>query len=197
MVMSVLEIVIISAGLSLDVFVAMAYMGAGFSKINKKNLIGLCLLFGGVQWGCLIVGNLLTLLPIFRDSSNSSSRIADHWEAVTVLIFIGLGIYMIWKGLKKRNILERRNDEIDWKKTTFLALVTSVDAFLAGIGMGFLEAQMIHQSLAIFPITVLSVICGVYAGYMLGAVHNSQAYLAGGALFLIAGADVVIKYCMY
>ena len=48
MVMSVLEIVIISAGLSLDVFVAMAYMGAGFSKINKKNLFGLCLLFGGV-----------------------------------------------------------------------------------------------------------------------------------------------------
>ena len=38
MVMSVLEIVIISAGLSLDVFVAMAYMGAVFSKINKKNL---------------------------------------------------------------------------------------------------------------------------------------------------------------
>ena len=67
--------------------------------------------------------NLLTLLPIFRDSSNSSSRIADHWEAVTVLIFIGLGIYMIWKGLKKRNILEQRNDEIDWKKTTFWHLL--------------------------------------------------------------------------
>ena len=139
--MSVLEIVIISAGLSLDVFVAMAYMGAGFSKINKKNLFGLCLLFGGV--------------------------------------------------------LEQRNDEIDWKKTTFLALITSVDAFLAGIGMGFLEAQMIHQSLTIFPITVLSVIGGVYVGYRLGTVHNSQAYLAGGALFLIAGVDVVIQYCMY
>ena len=106
-------------------------------------------------------------------------------------------IYMIWKGLKKRNILEQRNDEIDWKKTTFLALITSVDAFLAGIGMGFLEAQMIHQSLTIFPITVLSVIGGVYVGYRLGTVHNSQAYLAGGALFLIAGVDVVIQYCMY
>ena len=104
---------------------------------------------------------------------------------------------MIWKGLKKRNILEQRNDEIDWKKTTFLALITSVDAFLAGIGMGFLEAQMIHQSLTIFPITVLSVIGGVYVGYRLGTVHNSLAYLAGGALFLIAGVDVVIQYCMY
>lgn len=193
--MSVPEIIIISAGLSLDVFVAVAYMGSGFSKINKKNLLALCLLFGGVQWGCLIVGNLLTLLPIFRNSS--SSRIADHWEAVTVLIFVGLGIYMIWKGLKKQNLLERRNDEIDWKKTTFLAFVTSIDAFLAGIGMGFLEAQMIHQSLTIFPITVLSVILGVYAGYRLGTVHNSQAYLAGGALFLIAGLDVVIQYCIW
>ena len=104
---------------------------------------------------------------------------------------------MIWKGLKKQNLLERRNDEIDWKKTTFLAFVTSIDAFLAGIGMGFLEAQMIHQSLTIFPITVLSVILGVYAGYRLGTVHNSQAYLAGGALFLIAGLDVVIQYCIW
>lgn len=56
---------------------------------------------------------------------------------------------------------------------------------------------MIHQSLTIFPITVLSVIGGVYVGYRLGTVHNSQAYLAGGALFLIAGVDVVIQYCMY
>ena len=45
--------------------------------------------------------------------------------------------------------------------------------------------------------TVLSVIGGVYVGYRLGTVHNSQAYLAGGTLFLIAGVDVVIQYCMY
>ena len=194
MIRSVPEIIVISAGLSLDVFVAVAYMGAGFSKINKKNLFGLCMIFGSIQWGCLIIGNLLTLLPIFRNSS--SSKIAKQWEAVTVLIFVGLGIYMIWKSLNKKNILERRNDKIDWKKTTFLALVTSVDAFLAGIGMGFLEAEMIHQSLTIFPITVLSVVLGVYAGYRMGTVHNSQAYLAGGALFLIAGVDVIIQYCI-
>ena len=152
------------------------------------------MIFGSIQWGCLIIGNLLTLLPIFRNSS--SSKIAKQWEAVTVMIFVGLGIYMIWKSLNKKNILERRNDKIDWKKTTFLALVTSVDAFLAGIGMGFLEAEMIHQSLTIFPITVLSVVLGVYAGYRMGTVHNSQAYLAGGALFLIAGVDVIIQYCI-
>ena len=62
---------------------------------------------------------------------------------------------------------------------------------------GVSGTQMIHQSLTIFPITVLSVIGGVYVGYRLGTVHNSQAYLAGGALFLIAGVDVVIQYCMY
>ena len=106
-------------------------------------------------------------------------------------------IYESGRDLRSETFLNSANDEIDWKKTTFLALITSVDAFLAGIGMGFLEAQMIHQSLTIFPITVLSVIGGVYVGYRLGTVHNSQAYLAGGALFLIAGVDVVIQYCMY
>mgnify|MGYP000391101507 FL=1 len=43
MVMSVLEIVIISAGLSLDVFVAMAYMGADFQRsIRKIYLVYAC-----------------------------------------------------------------------------------------------------------------------------------------------------------
>lgn len=39
--------------------------------------------------------------------------IADHWEAVTVLIFIGLGIYMIWKGLRSETFLNSSNDEIE------------------------------------------------------------------------------------
>ena len=86
MVMSVLEIVIISAGLSLDVFVAMAYMGAGFSKIRWKNLILLSILFGGIQLGTLVLGNLITLLPLL--SITRTKTAADRWEGLTVLILL-------------------------------------------------------------------------------------------------------------
>ena len=130
--MSIAEILVISIGLSIDVFVAVAYLGAGFSKIRARNLAGLSLLFGGMQLGGLIIGNLVTLLPAVP--TDHSKKVADGWEGITVLIFAGLGIYMICKGVKREQVLERRKDAIEWKTTTALALVTSIDAFMAGVG---------------------------------------------------------------
>ena len=51
MQLSTMELLIVSVGLSIDVFVAAAYMGAGFSKIRWKNLVLLSVLFGGIQLG--------------------------------------------------------------------------------------------------------------------------------------------------
>lgn len=186
------EIILISVGLSLDVFVAVAYLGAGFSKINKKNLAGLCILFGGIQLLGLIIGNLLTLLPVLP--GKHLQNVTRGWEGITALIFAGLGIYMMSKGVKHENVLERRNDEIDWESTALLAILTSIDATLAGIGLGFLGTEMILQSCTLFPITVLQVILGVYVGYRLGLRHNRHAYWIGGALLLLSSIDVVIHY---
>ena len=43
---------------------------------------------------------------------------------------------------KKKNVLERRKDEIEWKKTTLLAMVTSVDAFFVGINDFFKDQPL-------------------------------------------------------
>ena len=101
---------------------------------------------------------------------------------------------MICKGVKREQVLERRKDAIEWKTTTALALVTSIDAFMAGVGMGFLDTEGIAQAITLFPVTVLQVILGVYAGYRLGLKHNRHAYWIGGAMLLLASADVVIHY---
>ncbi len=166
MQLSTMELLIVSVGLSIDVFVAAAYMGAGFSKIRWKNLVLLSVLFGGIQLGVLVLGNLITLLPLL--SITRTKTAADRWEGLTVLIFAALGIYMILKGIRKKKVLERRKDEIEWKKTTLLALVTSVDAFFVGMGLGFLDTAMIEESLVLFPVTVLEAVIGIFAGYRLG-----------------------------
>ncbi|MEO2262808.1 MULTISPECIES: manganese efflux pump MntP family protein [Lachnospiraceae] len=190
--MSVVEILLVSVGLSIDAFVAVAYIGAGFSKIQIKNMVGLCFLFGGMQLGTLLIGNLITLLPMF--SWAHAQDMADSWEGLTVLIFAGLGIYMICKGIKRENVLERRQDTIDWKTTTILSALTSIDAFFAGVGLGFLDTEMICQALTLFPVTVLEVIFGIIVGYRLGLKHNRHAYWIGGALLLISSADVMLHY---
>ena len=190
--MSVVEILLVSVGLSIVAFVAVAYIGAGFSKIQIKNMVGLCFLFGGMQLGTLLIGNLITLLPMF--SWAHAQDMADSWEGLTVLIFAGLGIYMICKGIKRENVLERRQDTIDWKTTTILSALTSIDAFFAGVGLGFLDTEMICQALTLFPVTVLEVIFGIIVGYRLGLKHNRHAYWIGGALLLISSADVMLHY---
>ena len=190
--MSVVEILLVSVGLSIDAFVAVAYIGAGFSKIQIKNMVGLCFLFGGMQLGTLLIGNLITLLPMF--SWAHAQDMADSWEGLTVLILAGLGIYMICKGIKRENVLERRQDTIDWKTTTILSALTSIDAFFAGVGLGFLDTEMICQALTLFPVTVLEVIFGIIVGYRLGLKHNRHAYWIGGALLLISSADVMLHY---
>ena len=155
-------------------------------------MVGLCFLFGGMQLGTLLIGNLITLLPMF--SWAHAQDMADSWEGLTVLIFAGLGIYMICKGIKRENVLERRQDTIDWKTTTILSALTSIDAFFAGVGLGFLDTEMICQALTLFPVTVLEVIFGIIVGYRLGLKHNRHAYWIGGALLLISSADVMLHY---
>ena len=140
----------------------------------------------------LWLGNLITLLPLL--SIIRTKTAADRWEGLTVLIFAALGIYMILKGIRKKKVLERRKDEIEWKKTTLLALVTSVDAFFVGMGLGFLDTAMIEESLVLFPVTVLEAVIGIFAGYRLGLKENRRAYWVGGALLLLASFDVILHY---
>ncbi len=192
--MGLVEVLLISIGLSLDVFVASACLGAGFSKVRKKNLAGLSLLFGTMQLLALVIGNIVTLFPF--SGAARSERIADRWEIFSVLIFVGLGIYMISKAARREEVPEKRRDVINWSATAALAALTSVDAFFAGIGFGILNTQTVLAVLSVFIVTVLEAVLGVYAGYWLGLKHNRKAYWIGGALLLISGVDVAIHFCM-
>ena len=116
--MSTMELLIVSVGLSIDVFVAVAYMGAGFSKIRWKNLVLLSVLFGGIQLGVLVLGNLITLLPLL--SITRTKTAADRWEGLTVLIFAALGIYMIPKESVKRRCWNAEKMRSNGKKQRFL-----------------------------------------------------------------------------
>ena len=158
--MGIIEILLISIGLSFDVFVVHICVGAGFSRKHGKD----------------------TLL---------SSLI------LSVLIFIGLGIYMICKARNNKQIFERRNDEINWKRLRKLAVLTSVDAYFAGMGIGFWSVEILEQGMVLLPVTIIQCFLGVEVGYRLGCEYNCKAYWIGGILFLIAGADMVVTHFLF
>lgn len=189
--MDIWEVLLVSVGLSLDVFTVVLCKGAMLSKIEKSKLIKLCIIFVGWQVGALLLGNMVTSISFF---SKMLAKISLVTKFLAILIFIILGIYMIYKGLKNELIFERREDEINYKEICLLACITSLDAFFAGIGFSFLEAEVIVEAFIILIITVIVVILGIYIGYRMGYEHKTKAYIIGGILLIVASVELYVRY---
>lgn len=191
--MGILEILLISIGLSLDVVVVHVCVGAGFSRPHKRDALISGILFSGSQLLALLLGNAVAW--VLRPGKAGEERLfaaANSWKIGSVFIFIGLGIYMLLKAEKNETVFERRNDQINWKRMGMLAAATSVDALFAGIGIGFWNVDFANQMLIMGPITVIQSILGIYIGYRLGCEHNRRTYGIGGIMLLIAGFDIAI-----
>ena len=178
--MGILEILLISIGLSFDVFVVHICVGAGFSRKHGKDILLSSLLFGGVQLLALILGNVVAdILKPDRKMNETISTAASGWEILSVLIFIGLGIYMICKARNNKQIFERRNDEINWKRLRKLAVLTSVDALFAGMGIGFWSVEILEQGMVLLPVTIIQCFLGVEVGYWAVNITAELIGLAG------------------
>ncbi len=189
--MNVFEVLFIAAGLSLDVFAYVIYKGAMLSSIKKTDVIKLCVYFAIWQAGAVLLGNLVTKIPVI---ASTQTYMNEAWNVISALIFLGLGVYMLIKSGKKQNIFEHKEDVFNYKQITIWACLTSIDAFASGISLGFLETGVLLMVIEIAITTIISVIVGIILGYRLGCAPKNIAVKVGGALLLLGGIDVIIVH---
>ena len=103
--MSLLEIILISNGLTMDVFAYALSKGAMMSEIRKKNLLKICSIFTFWQVISMILGNLLTNIPF---TAKLGMDVGHDSNTFSVLIFLGLGIYMIVKAIKEKPVEKKK-----------------------------------------------------------------------------------------
>ena len=134
----------------------------------------------------------------------STDKISQPLAAVEIVSFIFLSGFRIsattFPRINARNnkqIFERRNDEKNWKRLRKLAVLTSVDAYFAGMGIGFWSVEILEQGMVLLPVTIIQCFLGVEVGYRLGCEYNCKAYWIGGILFLIAGADMAVTHFLF
>lgn len=188
--MSLIEILIISIGLSLDVYAVVVCQGAVLLKIEKTKLLKMSLFFCAWQVVAVSIGHTVTLIPYLADIAKNVSYIG---EFISVIIFTVIGVYMLYKAWKNEGILERLSD-VNYKHLCVAAFFTSLDALFAGMGFGLLKARFYIVALSILIITAVMVILGLYTGMRLGYEQKTKAYGIGGILLLISAIDVVLKY---
>lgn len=99
--MVLFEILMISIGLSLDVFAYALYKGAMMPEIRKSALVKISCVFTVWQMASLLLGNMITNIPLLKASAEKA---AAHWKYISVLIFACLGMYMILNGKRHQTI---------------------------------------------------------------------------------------------
>ena len=191
--MSLWEIILIAIGLSLDVFAYSLYRGAMVAEVQKANVAKMCGIFAACETCAVFVGEMITYIPAIRGFYESASRI---WLVLAAVTFLSLGVYMIIRGIHKgRNpILERKAGRLNTKVVFMWALITSLDALVAGIGFGFLDFRLLALLVVMAITTVASVLAGLWLGYRLGCGPMNRLVSIGGGVVIIGGIDVMVHY---
>ncbi|HBL05898.1 MAG TPA: hypothetical protein DDZ33_02955 [Clostridium sp.] len=190
MLMSVLEVIIVSIGLSLDAFTVTVCTGATQPYLKKRMDFIVGLAFGGIQAIMLTIGMMITKFPVSSIYSETFKSINQWFSAI---IFIFLGLKMIKNALTIESINEQR-ESFNYRNIFSLAFATSLDALVLGIGFALLRTEIIIDMFIIFVITGISSIIGLRVGYRVGDKYRVAVNICGSVILLIMGVKMILSY---
>lgn len=188
--MSVLEVIIVSIGLSLDAFTVTVCTGATQPYLKKRMDFIVGLAFGGIQAIMLTIGMMITKFPVSSIYSETFKSINQWFSAI---IFIFLGLKMIKNALNIKSINEQR-ESFNYRNILSLAFATSLDALVLGIGFALLRTEIIIDMFIIFVITGISSIVGLRVGYRVGDKYRVAVNICGSVILLIMGVKMILSY---
>ena len=183
--MSVVEIIILAIGLSMDAFAVAICKGLSMSQIKLKHTLTVGAWFGGFQAlmpciGYFLVSVLYKYITAF-----------DHWIAFVLLGFIGLGM------IKEAFSPEECTDASLAPRVMFtMAVATSIDALAAGATLVILPSlwHVFFAVIAIGVITFTLSAIGVKVGNVFGARWRVGASLAGGIILILLGTKILLEH---
>ena len=184
--MSLLEILLIAIGLSMDAFAVAVCIGLTMSKVTVKKSLIIGLYFGVFQAVMPIIGYML--------AARLADKIAafDHWIAFTLLCFIGGK--MIIESFKKEDRCETEEKSLGFTEMLPLAVATSIDALIVGVSFAFLKVSIVPTAISIGIITLVLSMVGVKIGNIFGERFKSNAELLGGIILILIGFKVLFEH---
>jgi putative Mn2+ efflux pump MntP len=186
--MSLLSQTLIGVGLSIDSLAASITTGACTKNIRLKHVIKVAAFMAFFQGTMPLIG------WIIGSSFKSIIEDYDHWVAFVLLL--GIGGKLIYDGLTKKT------DECNTAPTknmllVGMALATSIDAMILGIGFGLIEINIWLAMLIIGSTTFLFSSVGVFVGEKLGNKINKGIEVFGGLVLIGLGVKILLEHIYF
>jgi putative Mn2+ efflux pump MntP len=183
--MSLLEILLIAIGLSMDAFAVSITLGLSVQKPRPVEYLIPGIYFGFFQ----------ALMPFagYFAGTYFAGKIQhlDYWVAFVLLGFIG------GKMIKDSFCGDKEEGEtapsFHFTKMLVLAIATSIDALAVGVTFAFFAINIFIAILIIGLTTFCLSIVGVKIGSVFGARFKSKAECAGGIVLVLLGIKILVE----
>jgi manganese efflux pump family protein len=154
-------------------------------KLAWKDILVMAFFFGLFQGLMPLIGWLI------GSSIQSLIATVDHWIAFAILSLIGMK--MIWQSF----MLKEKEKSPEIRKFSVLiplAVATSIDALITGVGFGFIQVNILEAVIIISLITFLVSVIGAKVGEKSTFIPARYAELAGGFMLILIGVSVVLDH---
>ncbi|MGQ9452454.1 manganese efflux pump MntP [Leclercia sp. TB492] len=174
---------LLAFGMSMDAFAASMGKGATLQKPKFSEALRTGLIFGAIETLTPLIGWGLGML--------ASQFVLEwnHWIAFILLTFLG-----------GRMVIEGIRNDVDedepvhrhgfWLLVT-TAIATSLDAMAVGVGLAFLQVNIIATALAIGCATLIMSTLGMMIGRFIGPLLGKRAEILGGIVLIGIGAQIM------
>ena len=184
--MSFYATLILALALSMDAFAVAICKGAVLHKPRFREVLRTGFIFGIIEAITPIIGWCIGLL--------TSQYVArwDHWIAFT-LLFV-LGARMIWQSLKTKETCCEPQTRHGSLSLIFTAIATSLDAMAIGLGLAFLQVDIIHTAMTIGLMTMIMATLGMMIGRYVGPLLGKKAEIIGGIVLIAIGFNILFEH---
>jgi manganese efflux pump family protein len=184
--MNLVSTVLLALAMSTDAFAAAVGKGATLHKPQIREAIRTGIIFGSIEAITPVIGWSLGIAAV-------KYVVAwDHWIAFTLLALLGLR--MIFAGFRQSDPVERRPRSHPFWALATTGFATSIDAMAVGVGLAFLNVNIIATAAAIGLATFTMVTLGVMVGRVLGVVVGKRAEIVGGFLLIGIGSYILFEH---
>jgi manganese efflux pump family protein len=182
--MNPFALLLLALSLSTDAFAAALGKGASLRNPRFAQALRIGLIFGAIEALTPLIGWLI------GKSAVSYVEAWDHWIAFTLLL--GLGLHMIYEGLKP----SEADGGTPPQQHSFFTLAltafgTSIDAMAVGVSLAFVDVNILLAAGLIGLATTTMVTLGVLLGRVVGTLFGHRAEIAGGLTLIAVGVWIL------
>lgn len=185
--MSLVEILLIAVGLSMDAFAVSVGKGLGMRRIDYRTSFALAISFGAFQ-------ALMPVLGWFLASSFAGYiKSVDHWIAFLLLAFVGGKMLLDAIRGEQEDVGDAT---VGFGELMMLSIATSIDALAIGITFAALDVAPMPAVVIIGVTTFALSLAGVVIGNRFGAAYERPAGFVGGIILVGIGVKVLVEHLM-